>query len=147
MNKLNEKIAALAKYQKETDLSGYREEYGEIVCPDDTRWMVYTDAEADEAVSNYIADSLWAFNADFILKHCDTVDESDREVVAKSLLSMQGKLCESANGICLALIGGKAGLPQFVEDAVDADGRGHFLSDWDGEEVELGGGFFGYRVG
>jgi hypothetical protein len=37
------------------------------------------------------------------------------------------------------------GLEGFVEEAVSADGRGHFLSSYDGEENEQDG-FYIYRI-
>ena len=59
---------------------------------------------------------------------------------------MQGKLCESANELVLALIDD---MDKFVSDAISSDGRGHFLSYYDGEEQEIyieGTTFFYYRL-
>ena len=47
------------------------------------------------------------------------------------LVSFQEKECENANDTILALIDG---IDKFVENAVDADGRGHFLSSYDSKE-------------
>jgi hypothetical protein len=55
---------------------------------------------------------------------------------------MQGKLCESARPIVEALI---EDMDHFVSDAICADGRGHFLSQYDGEENEEGE-FYIYRT-
>ena len=33
-----------------------------------------------------------------------------------------------------------------TDEAIEEDGRGHFLASYDGEELELPGDFFGYRV-
>ena len=38
------------------------------------------------------------------------------------------------------------GFEQFCEDAVNADGYGHFLSGYDGEEIELTDDLFAYRT-
>lgn len=51
--------------------------------------------------------------------------------------------CESANEIVFLPI--IEDFEDFVSDAIDADGRGHFLSTYDGEEVEHEG-FYLYRV-
>jgi hypothetical protein len=59
---------------------------------------------------------------------------------------MQSKKCEGANDSILALIEKTdGGLDGFVEEAVSVDGRGHFLSGYDGEECEVGE-FFAYRI-
>lgn len=108
-------------------------------------YMVLTDEEADEEVKKYIRESLWAFDADFILNHtvvfeCTSYEE-DRAIVS-ALKEMQNKLCETANEIVYALIGD---FDQLVEDAVMEDGRGHFISDYDGEENEQNG-YYIYRM-
>ena len=85
-------------------------------------YLVLTDEEADQAVEDYIKDSVWAFNPSFLSSHSG-IDEG----VFKLL---QDK-CESANEAVLKLI---KDFDEFVEDAVGTDGRGHFLSSYDGEE-------------
>ncbi len=110
-------------------------------------YKVLTDEEADAAAREEIMESLWAFNAAFILHHTEfyqhsTVDED--EAFVKALRDLQGRICEGANPIVEALI---QNLDVFVEDAIDADGRGHFLSPYDGEENESADGkFYIYRI-
>ena len=108
-------------------------------------YKVLTDAEADEEAKENILDSLWAFNADFILQHTEfyktSSDREDTEFV-NSLKQLQGDICESANSIVKALI---IDIDAFVEDAIDADGRGHFISYYDGEEIEQDD-FYIYRT-
>lgn len=108
-------------------------------------YKVLTDAEADEETKNQIIDSLWAFNANFILQHTEFYNNStDREDAefCDSLKQLQGSICESANSIVKALI---TDIDTFVDDAIDADGRGHFLSFYDGREHEQDE-FFIYRT-
>lgn len=108
-------------------------------------YKVLTDAEADEETKNQIIDSLWAFNANFILQHTEFYNNStDREDAefCDSLEQLQGSICESANSIVKALI---TDIDTFVDDAIDADGRGHFLSFYDGREHEQDE-FFIYRT-
>jgi len=50
--------------------------------------------------------------------------------------------CESANEALKAMI---TDLDEFVEEAIGVDGRGHFLSTYDGAEEEEGE-YFIYRV-
>lgn len=103
-------------------------------------YLVCTDEEADEAAKENILDSLWAFRASFILSH------SDVEMEAKDLEAIQSKMCESANSLVKALI---KDLDYFIEDAISADGRGHFLATYDNEENEIdldGITYFIYRL-
>ena len=60
----------------------------------------------------------------------------------ESLQNAQKTECENLNGLVYALIDN---LNEFIEDAVDADGRGHFLSWYDGYENEENG-FYIYRA-
>jgi hypothetical protein len=108
-------------------------------------YKVFTDEEADEAAREEILGSLWAFNPEFILYHTDfynhSTDREDDEFVA-GLSKLQSSLCESANSIVKALI---VDLDNFVTQAIREDGRGHFVSHYDGEEVESGE-FYLYRM-
>jgi hypothetical protein len=103
-------------------------------------YLVLTDSEANEKAAEYIIDSLWAFNANFILGKCG-LDFSG----ADFLSSMQEKSCESANDFILSLVEKTCGLESFVDSAISADGRGHFLSGYDGNEIEAGD-LYVYRV-
>ena len=109
---------------------------------DGEEYLILTDAESDVATRDYILESLWAFNPSFILENCN-LDTSEN--VVKSLQAFQEKCCDRCNEFIKALINGTCGIDQFVENAIDADGRGHFLSSYDGEENELNGLFI-YRV-
>lgn len=93
----------------------------------DDNYLVRTDEEADEAAKEYIKESVWAFNADFIINHSRLPYEAIEMVQA-----FQQK-CEDANETILALI---EDFDDFVCDAISAHGRGHFLSSYDGEENE-----------
>lgn len=128
-----EKINTLANYleceEEEITQSEYNKnlfEYGR------EEYLVLTDEEADEEVKNYIEESVWAFNASFILDHAG-IDWNNR--IEKSLQKIQGELCESANELLKAII---KDFDEFVQDAIEADGRGHFLAGYDGEEIEEG---------
>jgi len=96
----------------------------------DDDYLVLTDEEADEQTQQYIADSLWAFRSSFI---CGFLGLSSR--VESALEKMQRELCEDANEIIAALIGDR--IEEFTQDAISADGRGHFLATYDGHEHEI----------
>lgn len=103
-------------------------------------YFVLTDIEANEKVREYIKDSIWAFNAEFIIDQCG-LDYSG----AESLQEIQAKSCEDCNAFLLSLIEKTCGLDDFIDSAIDADGRGHFLSSYDREENEEGE-YFIYRT-
>lgn len=107
-------------------------------------YLVLTDEEADEAVAQRIEEDLWAFRSSFVLSFVSRKNRFDSNPKAeKALEEVQGKLCEDAQPLIRAMIGEH--LPEFVREAVSADGRGHFLAGYDGEENEEGD-FFIYRV-
>ncbi len=97
-------------------------------------YLVLTDGEADQQAKNYIAGSLWAFNADFL--------ERFMPLNGENIKKLQGG-CEDVNQAFRQLIGDK--FDDFVETTILADGRGHFMSSYDGEE-NFQSGFYLYRV-
>ena len=96
-------------------------------------YMVLTDAEAQDKVAEYIKETVWAFTPDFLASHSGI----DKEVFEKLQES-----CETANDAIFKLI---KDFDHFVNDAVGADGRGHFLSSYDGNE-HMKGDFYLYRT-
>lgn len=100
-------------------------------------YLVLTDEEADEEARKDIKESLWAFNTGFIIDHSKLPPEAEEMVKF-----FQEEKSEGANETIKALI---EDMDEFVSDAIAADGRGHFLSPYDGEEREEGG-FFIYRI-
>lgn len=99
------------------------------------KYKVFTDEEADAAARDAILDLVWAFNADFL---ADWV-EMDTDTIA-----VHQDRCESSNAAFLRLIGKENHQP-FVDAAIGADGRGHFLAGYDDEENEAGQ-YFIYRT-
>ncbi len=103
-------------------------------------YLVLTDKEADERAYEEMRETVWTFNTDFIISHSVLTEVNDN--VVNALKKMQGELCEDANEFILKII---EDFDEFVEDAIYYDGRGHFLSFYDGSEEEQNG-FFIYRV-
>jgi hypothetical protein len=103
-------------------------------------YAIGTDEEADEAVDENIRQSVWAFNPSFILGECGLPFELE-----DAFRAYQEKECEGANDALLALVEKCAGFDKFALHAVQADGRGHFLSSYDGQEREAGEMFW-YRI-
>ena len=99
-------------------------------------YAIGDDAAADSAAKEYIVGSVWAFNASFLAGETDLPQEVFEAMQVK---------CEGANEPILMLIEKTCGLASFVQSAISADGRGHFLSSYDGEENEQDGLFI-YRI-
>ena len=96
---------------------------------DGTEYAIASDYDqAEEACTEYIKETVWAFNADFLASHIKALDAGDID-------RLQGA-CESCNDALLKLIDD---VDAFVSDAISADGLGHFLSPYDGEMVEIEG--------
>ncbi len=102
-------------------------------------WLVLDDVEADTSARESILDSVWAFNADFLASYFPG------GLTPEDVNNMRGDRCEDFNPAALALITAGSGLDSFVEDAIGADGRGHFLAGYDFEEGESEG-FYIYRT-
>ena len=106
-------------------------------------YIVLTDDEANEKAKEYILDSVWAFNADFIIDHASALDHSPASYKIVEAIREQ---YESGNDAMLKLIDND---DEFIEDAISADGRGHFLNTYDGnenEETVCGQTFYIYRM-
>ena len=113
-----------------------------VFLADDAEYLVLCDIQAHERVKEEIKESIWAFNSDFICEMCD-IPVNDK--VIKSLQNMQEKCCEDCNSFIYALVNNSCGFDYFVEQAIIADGRGHFLASYDGKEQEINGLYI-YRV-
>ena len=134
-----EEFIAFGEWAEKMDKYPSREDFAEwcfetlLLVPDeytdiDDNYLVCDDDEAQEKTEIYISESVWAFNADFIVQHSSLPCEAIEMVEF-----FQREKNEGANETILALIDD---FDDFVSDAINADGRGHFLSFYDGEENE-----------
>lgn len=114
------------------------DQHGEVFEHDGEEFLILSDDEADERVREYILESVWAFRPEFLAGHLK--DGVDQEVI--ELIQSNGK-CESNNSAILSLIDD---LDHLIDDAIKCDGRGHFLAQYDGDEIELGNDLFAYRI-
>ena len=108
----------------------------------DVDYYVLTDSEADDKAKQYILDSLWAFTPNFLAERTGL----DNEVF--EAIQVNGK-CESNNDTIYNLVNKLDDIDDFVSAAIGADGRGHFLSSYDGcenEETVEGETFCIYRI-
>ena len=116
-----------------------------VVLDTGANYAVLTEEQADAKAKEEILNSLWAFNADFVISHCKNCNDMDQwefNSAVESLRHAQEECCENANGLVFALIDD---IDEFVEDAIINDGRGNFISRYDGVENEQDG-FYIYRV-
>lgn len=99
-------------------------------------YLVLTDAEADARAREHIERDLWAFQPGFILSHCSTYDRMsywEYDSAKEALQKIQGHFAEGINELVRAMI---ENVDEFVDDAICEDGRGHFISYYDGRENE-----------
>lgn len=136
-----DKVRALAKHLSiETDDVGRVNYADNIFTANGGEWLVVTDSEATKACKEQLRDTLWAFSIDFIASH-SRMELSTRAKAA--IVKMQSELCEDCNEIIACIV---RSITALINDAIKADGRGHTLSGYDGEEIELDNGLFAYRV-
>lgn len=124
-------------------ISGAFDYYGlqTVELEDGTEYaLALDDEEADAACKESIEMSVWAFSPSFIAQETGMPIEIF-EALAKA------DLCEGANEAIMACIEATCGIDSFVESAISWDGRGHYLSHYDGHEVELeGSNSYAYRI-
>lgn len=138
MPNTNDKIKALKIELDDLDIEVEQSKYDKCLFETPQGdYLVLTDKEADEKCKDYIKDTLWAFNTSYILEHMkgyqNTTDYEDR-CITKALSKLQEDLCETASPIIERLV---EDLDEFVKDAINDDGRGHFLASYDGKEREV----------
>ena len=110
---------------EENTLRIYNEEY-----------LILTDMEADDRAREDIERSLWAFMPNFILSHCSTYENMSNweyDKAKEALEKLQSHFAEAINPLIKAMI---QDLDEFINDAIIEDGRGHFISIYDGRENE-----------
>lgn len=132
-SEIDPKVQALMEFLGEDDPDSIAERGSDIFTYGREEYLVCDDLEADAKVGEDILDSVWAFNPSFLEAHTG--------VDAEAIEAIQEKMSEDANEPLKRMI---KDLDHFVKDAVLSDGRGHFLSPYDGEENEekIGGEYF-----
>mgnify|MGYP001175559686 CR=1 FL=1 len=108
----------------------------------DHEYLVLTDEEATQRAIDAARNSLWAFQKTFWGNYTDLSPSA-----VKAIGKAQEILCEDAGPVLEAIVGAR--LDEMLVDAVDVDGRGHFLAGYDGEENAIdckGETFYVYRV-
>ena len=143
LDKQDPKVVALAKYF-DIDPDRISKEYEDgdsllhncmYVIDGENRFYLADEKESDKLAKEIILDDIWAFKPDFIREHSRIIkDGGDRAM--EVLKNMQESMCESCSPLVRAMIDD---LDLFVKDAIKADGRGHFISMYDGKEHKQNG--------
>ena len=143
--KTETKIQALVKFLDlgSDDIQATRYD-PDIFDVDGAEYLVLDDLEADARARAAIGDSLYAFNTSFIAAHSDVLQTDGAK---RAFAKMTDDLCEDANAFVKGVI---RDYEHFLDDALKADGRAHFLNTYDGEEhevsLETGLTLYVYRV-
>lgn len=103
-------------------------------------YLVLTENERQDELKEHIRQTLWTFTSNF-LSYVTDIDESIFEAIQSN-----GKY-EANNEPLLYLVENTCGLDYLIEEAVEWDGAGHFLSSYDGVEHELENNIYAYRIG
>lgn len=141
-NVREEKTAALAAHLGVCTGEVHHSPFGTCSGAFDVRtceYRVLTDIEAQDAAHTYIRESVWLFSPGYLAHF--VIDDFEEAVIEM----IQQDMGSEANPAILALIEAGSGFEVFADDAIETDGRGHFLSPYDRKEVESGG-FLVYRV-
>ena len=97
------------------------------------RYLILSDQEANEAVRENIKENICYFNASFIAR---------RSHLSKEVIEHLQEKHEEVNDL---LIRELISFDRFVINAIEEDGRGHFLSSYDSDEHEAGD-FYIYQI-
>ena len=130
------KQQALANFL-EVEVTDFEINNDEYILPNGYSYFVLTDQEADEYATSEIEDTLWAFSSDFLASYTG---------LHKAVFDSLAEGYERSNEAIMALINNAGSMADFVQECMDADGRGHFVANYDGEEIELENDYYAYRV-
>lgn len=111
-----------------------------VECDGQEFLVALDENEANKMCRDYVEESLWAFRPDFLASMTGLSEE---------VFMALARQCEGANEAVHALVDSSCGVGVFVDAAIAADGRGHFLATYDGEEreFEFAGKYYNlYRV-
>ena len=100
-------------------------------------YLVLTDQEADEYTTSEIENTLWAFDASWLASYTG---------LHKAVFEALAEGYENSNEAIMVLINNAGSMDDFVQECIYADGRGHFVANYDGEEIELENDYYAYRV-
>lgn len=104
-----------------------------LIIDDEEYAVAEGEEEATKAARQVVEDTICYFRPDFLAAHSD--------VPEKVFMFLAGS-CFDDNEAYKAMI---YDVEDFIDDAIDADGRGHFLNTYDSKEHEIGE-YFLYQI-
>lgn len=104
-----------------------------IIINDEEYAVARGEEAANKAARRAIEDSICYFNPSFLAYHSDVPEE---------VFEFLANKCFDNNEAYKAMI---YDVDDLIDDAIDADGRGHFLNTYDDAEYEIGE-YFLYRI-
>ena len=166
------RINALAEYLK-VDPNEISNEYDNIFAVDNyDEYYVLTEDEADEVIEDYIKSVISELGfsrgftkefSDFCLRQCEDTEKVnefiDREIEYFTQQEVDEDQVEYLKGLSGSekieyirdMLGDDAiieylDIDKIVDEAIELDGRAHFIANYDHQEIDLGDGLFAYRI-
>lgn len=125
MNNIDIKNKLIKSYfEVEENEYVFDEKYNELAV-NGANYLILTDEEANDLAYNWIKESVWAFKSE-LLEELTSMDAEVFEVLQEKY--------EGANDAILKVIESTCGLDTFVETVIKYEGRGYFISFYDGNE-------------
>jgi len=108
---------------------------------DPEQWLFIGENQAVKKIKENERERVYTFNSFFIFHHLKPIlkDEMNR----KDIREMQEIMQDRCNELIFCLI---EDYDEFIEDAIKDDGKGHYLSHYDSEELALPDNICAYRL-
>jgi hypothetical protein len=94
--------------------------------------LAETESAATEACKRNLEEMYWAFTNTYIKSHLKDEFKLLSDSTVTAILYAIAEECEEGNLFIKAIIKDP---DKFIEEAINTDGRGHFLSNYDGKEL------------
>lgn len=105
---------------------------GNIITIEGDEYIILDEDEIKERMDQHIQKTASYFNHDFLANMTDLPEEVFQRLIDK-------------NEAVYKLIEKTCGIEEFIEECLSADGAGHFLNSYDGNEYELGEGLSAFN--
>ena len=105
----------------------------EVTFSDDSEYIILNEDQQLEAVKDTIYETASYFKSEFLEEMTDIPSEAFEAL-------------EGHDDAVVKIIESTCGLDAFAEECIDVDGAGHFISHYDGEEIELDGEYSAFRI-
>lgn len=138
----NEQISEVQKYFQ-CEIEDIEHVEDDTYMVEGQEYVICDDERADSLTADYIENIVWAFNPNFICNCIEGLSHSAMTGLEEMIKNIQVAQCESANDSILKILGNN--LEDLIAAAIQCDGRGHFLSSYDADEIEITRDLYAYR--